>query len=105
MSEIDTHSIPPEVRAAMKQFLNASSGSGGLFAVSEALEAIRRVFPELDVSDDRLMNALTSEASVAGFDIDYDAEQQPKTLKRRALERWDNEGGAIGQPSRAKQAR
>jgi hypothetical protein len=87
--------IPADVREAIKQFLATAQNEPEPFAVSEALGAIRRIFPDLDVSDDELLDAIASEASVAGFEIDYDTEQEPKVIKRKALEQWDDEGGAI----------
>ena len=89
------HPIPPDVRAAISAFLNECQKEAQAFAVSEALGAIRRTFPDLDISDSDLMDAITSEATTAGFDIEYDAAKTSETLKRRSLERWDNEGGAI----------
>ncbi|MDZ5697638.1 hypothetical protein [Chelativorans sp. M5D2P16] len=97
----DDHNIPSEVREAIKQFLAAAHKEKEPFAVSEALGAVRRVFPDLSVSDSELMDAIASEASVAGFEIDYDGEQEPKTIRRKALERWDDEGGAIGRNGRS----
>lgn len=96
------HNMPPEVREAIKQFLAAAQKETGPFAVSEALGAVRRVFPDLDVSDSELMDAIASEASVAGFEIDYHSGGEPKAIKRKALEQWDNEGGAMGKNGRGK---
>ncbi|UUP16573.1 hypothetical protein [Nitratireductor thuwali] len=92
----DSNGVPAEVQEAIKRFLAAAEDETELIEMSEAIEAVRRVFPDLDVSDSALTDAIASEASVAGFDIDYDAERQPKAFKRKAIERWDNEGGAIG---------
>lgn len=94
------HNIPPEVREAIKQFLTAAQEETGPFAISEALGAVRRVFPDLDVSDSELVDAIASEASVAGFEIDYHSGGEPKAIMRKALDRWDNEGGAIGKNGR-----
>jgi len=44
------------------------------------------------------MDAMVGEAAAAGFDIEFDPARTAATLKRKSLERWDNEGGAIGQP-------
>ena len=99
MNPVDaTHHITPDVRAAIGAFLNECQKDSRPFAISEALGAIRHVFPDLQISDGVLLDAITSEASTAGFDIDYDVSAKIATLKRQALEEWDNEGGAIGKP-------
>jgi hypothetical protein len=97
--------IPPDVRAAIGAFLNECQKEARPFAASEALDAIRRIFPDLQISDVELLDALTSEASTAGFDIDYDVAVKSDTAKRKSLERWDNEGGAIGNPPRTETQR
>jgi hypothetical protein len=86
-------SIAPEVRAAIAAFLNECQTEARPFATAEVLEAIRNVFPGLDISDRDLEDAISSEASSAGFDIDFDSRDGPRNIKRKALERWDNEGG------------
>ena len=97
MNPVDaTHHITPDVRAAIGAFLNECQKDSRPFAISEALGAIRHVFPDLQISDGVLLDAITSEASTAGFDIDYDVSAKIATLKRQALKEWDNEGGAIG---------
>ncbi len=94
------HQFPPEVRAAIHEFLDDTHGADGPFALSEAIEAVRRVFPDLDMPDDDLADAITSEASVVGFDIEYDEEAAPTAIKRKEIDRWDNEGGASGKTGR-----
>ena len=64
--------------------------------MAEALGAIRAIFPDLEISDSDLEDALSSEAAVAGFEIEYDAYRRLAKVKRKALERWENEGGAVG---------
>ncbi|MEP9373305.1 hypothetical protein [Mesorhizobium sp. KR1-2] len=64
--------VPPEVRAAISAFLNDSQEDEGPFAVSKAIEAVRRVFPELELSDRDLADAISSEALTAGRNIHYD---------------------------------
>lgn len=98
MSAVPAHNLSPEVRAAISAFLNDSRSGDDPIDVSEALDAVRRVFPGLEASDSELLDAITSEASTAGFDIHYDADLNPKALARKALERWDDEGGATGGP-------
>ena len=93
--------MPSEIRAAIGSFLNECQKEARPFAISEALSAIRRIFPDLKVSDSDLMDAVTSEASMAGFDIEYDIAKTSETTKRKSLERWDNEGGAIGKSPRS----
>ena len=100
-----THHIPTDVRVAIRAFLNACQDEGTPFATVEALGAVRRVFPDLDISDADLMDAITSEASVAGFNVEVNAGNASNTQKRKSLERWDNEGGAIGQHLRTEAQR
>jgi hypothetical protein len=100
-----THHIPADVRAAIHAFLNACQKEARPFATSEALGAVRRVFPDLDISDSDLVDAITSEASTAGFDLEACAGDASKTLKQKSLERWDNEGGAIGRRPRTEAQR
>jgi hypothetical protein len=96
--------IPPDVRAAISTFLNACQKEAQPFAIAEAIGAVRRVFPSLDISDAELVDAITSEAAAAGFDIEYDAAKAPQALRRRAIERWENEGGAPHQTDEDRQA-
>lgn len=96
MSTQQFHHPSPDVRAAISAFLNDSGGGDQKFDLSEAVDAVRRVFPGLEASDAELIDAITSEASTAGFDIHYEADGKPKALERKALQRWDNEGGSIG---------
>lgn len=96
-----THHIPADVRAAISAFLSECQKNTRSFAVSEALDAVRRIFPDLEISDDGLLDAIASEASSAGFDINFDIPTVSETPKRMALEQWDNEGGAIGGHSSA----
>ena len=93
--------IPPDVRAAIAAFLNQFQKKARPFAASEALGAVRRIFPDLEISDAELLGAITSEASIAGLDIDYDMPETAETVKGKALERWDNEGGAARKPPRS----
>lgn len=60
--------------------------------MSEALDAIRRIFPDLEVSDSDLIDAITSEAVASNVRLHIDV---PRPDNSGALERWDNEGGAI----------
>ena len=88
-------SISPEVRAAIAAFLNECQNEARPFATTEALGAVRNIFPDLDISDSDLEDAISSEAATAGFDIDQDSHKRRAKVKRKALERWENEGGAI----------
>jgi hypothetical protein len=92
--------ISPEVRAAISAFLSACQKEARPLATSEALGAVRRVFPDLDISDPDLMDAIISEASVAGFDVDS-PDPASAARMRDSLEEWDNEGGAVGKPPRS----
>ncbi|MEY9196046.1 hypothetical protein ABIA16_001162 [Sinorhizobium fredii] len=92
--------ISPEVRAAISAFLSVCQKEARPLATSEALGALRRIFPDLDISDPDLMDAIISEAFVAGFDVDS---PDPASVARMrdSLEEWDNEGGAVGKPARS----
>ena len=90
--------LSPDVRAAISTFLNESQRDAQPFAISDALKAVRRVFPDLEISDADLADAITSEALTAGLDIHYDIDPPRKAS---SLERWDNEGGAIGKTESA----
>ena len=94
--------LSPDVRAAISTFLNESQRDAQPFAISDALNAVRRVFPDLEISDADLADAITSEALTAGLDIHYDIDPPRKAS---SLERWDNEGGAIGKKEPAQPAR
>lgn len=89
--------VPPDVRAAIAAFLNECQNEARPFAAVEALGAIRAIFPGMDISDSDLEDAIMSEASTAGFAVNYAGETSSDSAKRKALDRWDNEGGAIGQ--------
>lgn len=101
----ETNHTPVDVRAAIQAFLKACQEEATPFAPEEAIGAVRRVFPDLDISDGDLMDAITSEASAAGFDVGADAGNASDKQKRRSLERWDDEGGAIGRPVRTEAER
>lgn len=58
--------ISSDVRAAIHVFLNECQTMGQPFAADQAMDAIRRIFPDLEISDLVLMDVLTSEASYAG---------------------------------------
>jgi hypothetical protein len=100
MKSTSAPNIPPEVRAAIGAFLNACQKEARPLATGEALGAVRRVFPDLHISDAALADAISSEASAAGFHIDAGSDTPSEIMKRSSLEEWDNEGGAIGRPPR-----
>jgi hypothetical protein len=87
-----SHRIQPEVRAAISAFLNEARGASKQLALSEALAAIRQVFPDLVISDAELADALASEALAAGLDVEFDVLKTPEALERRALRPRDNKG-------------
>ncbi|MDW6026514.1 hypothetical protein SAZ10_32615 [Mesorhizobium sp. BAC0120] len=101
MKTASVPNIPSEVRAAIGAFLNACQKEARPLATAEALGAVRRVFPDLDISDAALMDAISSEASAAGFHVEARGDTPSEiTIRRSSLEEWDNEGGAIGKPPR-----
>lgn len=93
-------SISADVRAAIAAFLDRCQKEAQPFATAEAVNAIRRIYPGLGLADADLLDAITCEASIAGFEIDYDPVTKLERIRRKGLEIWDNEGGAIGQPHR-----
>ncbi|RWK60933.1 MAG: hypothetical protein E5Y65_31460 [Mesorhizobium sp.] len=99
-----THRIQPEVRAAISAFLNEVQRDPKPFALSEALAAIRQIFPELEISDADLADAIASEALSAGVGIEFDVLKTRKALERRAIERWENEGGTSGRKKNSDRA-
>lgn len=106
MNSMDsTPHIAPDVRAAIGAFLNACQKEASPVAIEEAIGAVRRIFPNLDVADAVLADAIASEASTAGFDVLADPVSAAKTLKRKSLERWDNEGGAVARVARTEKQR
>lgn len=104
MDRTDENHIPVDVRAAIRVFLSACHKEAKPFAAVEAMDAVRRVFPDLDISDADLMDAITSEASTTGSSSGMDSNSgtgagsaSDSKQKQKSLERWDNEGGATGQ--------
>ena len=98
-------SIPADVRAAIASFLNQCQSEAKPFAGTEALGAIRTMFPELDISDADLEDAISSEAADAGLDVGYDTRTSSARAKRKALQRLENEGGATAKASRTETQR
>jgi len=86
--------IPDEVRAAIASFLARCQSEAKPFAGTEALGAIRAMFPGLAISDADLEDAISSEAANAGFDVGYDTAAGSAHEKRKALQRREDEGGA-----------
>lgn len=85
-----TRLIPPHVREAISVFLDRCQKEARPFATSEALGAIRTMFPELDTWDADLDNAISSQACTAGFDINFGAVDIPDRVRINSLERRDN---------------
>lgn len=102
ISPDSTHDIPADVREAIHAFLNACRREARPFAATEAIDAVRRVFPDLHIADADLVDAITSEALTAGFDVGARPGKTPETVQRKAIERWDNEGGAPARTARRK---
>ncbi len=61
--------LSPEVRAAISAFLNGCQKEARPFATSEALGACGECFLTW-ISQTDLMAAISSEAALAGFDVD-----------------------------------
>jgi len=82
------------VREAVKAVMVRVRDRGETLAVTAAIEEFRHKFPDLQVSDSEIIEVLESEASPTGVHLEFDI-GEPATSG--ALERWDDEGGAIKQ--------
>ena len=98
-------SIPVDVRAALAAFLNQCQNEAKPFAGTEALGAIRTMFPELDISDADLEDAISGEAENAGFDVGYEPGNGTAVAKAAAIERRENEAGATRKAPRTEAQR
>ncbi|MEW9838372.1 hypothetical protein [Mesorhizobium marinum] len=87
-------SVPADVRGALAAFLSQCQNEARPFAGTEALGAIRTMFPELDISDGDLEDAISGQAEEAGFDVGYEVRTGTAVAKAAAIERWENEAGA-----------
>lgn len=85
--------VPTQVRAAIAAFLNECQNEARPLAAEQALGAIGAIFPNLNIPDEHLKDAILSEAAAADFDVKE--QDEPSVGNRNALERWDDEGGAI----------
>jgi hypothetical protein len=85
--------LDPEVQAAVAVFLKNYHRGDGPFAISEAMEAVRRIYSILDISDNELTDAIAGEGVAAGLNIHFDG--PGKSATPQAADRWENEGGAI----------
>lgn len=85
--------LPADVRAAISSFLKACQNEARPFATKEALEAVRNIFPDLDINDSDLIDGLISEASVAGFDVGL--AEETRNHRRLSVDTWEDEGGAV----------
>jgi hypothetical protein len=97
--------LPANVHAALAAFLNQCQNEAKPFAGTEALGAIRTMFPELDITDADLEDAISNEAANAGFDVAYNPRTGSAKMKRNALQRWENEGGATKKAPRTEAQR
>lgn len=92
--------LSPEMRAAISSFLNDSESSRQPFDVAKAMAALRRVFPDLDISDADLADAITSEALTAGLDIEYGSDKPGGAQDEAERQRADD---TVGTRRRAKE--
>lgn len=85
----------PRVLAAIHAFLNACQKEAPPPKTAGVAGSLRRAFPELGISDADLADAIIREVSRA-FIANADAGIfSAALLEMRALETWENEGGAI----------
>lgn len=87
--------VPTEIRAAIHAFLIAREAGIKPLSLTKALAAVRRVFPELVISDPDLVDAIFSEAATAGVNLEFSVDKHRRKLGQKALECWENEGGAV----------
>ncbi|MCK9552938.1 hypothetical protein QEZ48_19510 [Aquamicrobium lusatiense] len=93
--------LPADVRAAISSFLKACQNEARPFATKEALEAVRNIFPDLDINDSDLIDGLISEASVAGFDVGL--AEETRNHRRLSVDTWEDEGGAVHRKHESRQ--
>jgi hypothetical protein len=72
-------SIPVNVREVMGDILEQARKRNTPFAVSEAVDQVRRRFPDLEISDNGLIEALASEAVSANVDMDLVVSEANRT--------------------------
>lgn len=84
--------IPSVVRDTLRALMGQSLARHEPLAVSRAIDAIRRDHRSLELSDSDLINIIVHHAAAANITIEDDVQE---TNRPGALERWDNEGGAI----------
>jgi hypothetical protein len=85
-------SLPLQVRQEIGIMLERARQRREPLAMSKAIEELRRRFPDQASSDNDLIDAVKNEAVASHVAIDVDV---PLPSGSKALERWDNEGGAI----------
>ena len=89
----------PSVLAAIHAFLDACQKEARPPKTAGVAGSLRRAFPELDISDADLADAIIREVSRA-FISNADAEgSSAAVLEGRGLDAWENEGGAIPETS------
>ena len=85
-------SMPSDVREAVSDLIEQTRRQRGSLTILEAIETMRRSFPDLVCSDRDLIDAIVSEAVATSLALEFDV---PGTNSSGWLDRWDNEGGAI----------
>lgn len=85
--------IPVDVREALGMLMEQSRKRREKLTVSEAIDTVRRRFPDLKASDADLIDGITGEAVAYDLAIEFDV--PPPNSATGALDRWDNESGAI----------
>ena len=96
------YQVPTDVREAIGAFMDHAQDNGHTIALNDALETVRRTFPNLDATDAELVHMITDEATASNIRVHNDSQPHDQPLRNKAreeessLEGWDNEGGAIG---------
>ena len=96
MSPTDPHLSKQEASIALGEafasLIEQHVCKGRSLTMSEAIEAMRSLFPNLTTSDSDLIDGLVRQAVAASFALEFDV---PGTNASGWLNRWDNEGGLI----------
>lgn len=100
MTHVST--IPTDVREAICAFMDHAQDNAHTVSLTDAIDTVRRNFPDLYATDVQLTRAIAKEAIAAHVRLHLDVPPLVEIALTTALEvqssleSWDNEGGAIG---------